>query len=95
MSLYNESFHKNLESIQYNAALAITGAIRGTSSEKLFQGLGLESLKLRRWLRKLCLFYKVFHKKSPSYLFQLLLKATKSRVLRPDIIFSKTPFFLQ
>ena len=33
---FNESFHKNLESIQYNAAIAITGAIRGTSSEKLF-----------------------------------------------------------
>ena len=50
----------------------ITGAIRGTSSEKLFQELGLESLKSRRWLRKLCLFYKTFHKKSPSYLFQLI-----------------------
>ena len=69
---YNESFHKNLESIQYNAAIAITGAIRGTSSEKLFQELGLESLKSRRWLRKLCLFYKNFHKKSPLYLFQLI-----------------------
>ena len=104
---FNESFHKYLESIQYSAPIAITGAIRGTSSEKLFQELGLESLKSRRWLRKLCLFYKVFHKKSPSYLFQLIppnsnvyatrrvLKATKSRVLRPDTIFSKTPFFLQ
>ena len=45
---FNESFHKYLESIQYNAAIAITGAIRGTSSEKLFQELGLESLKSRR-----------------------------------------------
>ena len=36
------------ESIQNNAAKAITRAIRGTSSEKLFQELGLESLKLRR-----------------------------------------------
>ena len=69
---FNKSFHKNLESIQYNAAIAITGAIRGTSSEKLFQELGLESLKSRRWLRKLCLFYKIFHKESPSYLFQLI-----------------------
>ena len=58
--------------IQYDAAITITGAIRGTSSEKLFQKLGLESLKSRRWLRKLCLFYKIFHKKSPSYLFQLI-----------------------
>ena len=58
---FNESFHKNLESFQYNAAIAITGAISGTSSEKLFQELDLESLKSRRWLKMLCLFYKMFH----------------------------------
>ena len=50
---YNASFHRKLESIQYNAALAITGAIRGTSKEKLYQELGVESLKQRRWYRKL------------------------------------------
>ena len=44
--VFNKSFHKNLESIQYNAAIAITGAIRGTSSGELFQELGLESLVL-------------------------------------------------
>ena len=42
---YKESFHQKLESIQYNATLAITGAIRGTSREKLYQELGLESLQ--------------------------------------------------
>ena len=51
---YNESFHHKMESIQCNAALAITGAIRGTSIEKLYQELGLESLRKRRWYRKLC-----------------------------------------
>ena len=69
---FNESFHEKLESTQYNTAIAITGTIRGTSSEKLFQELGLESLKSRSWLRKLSLFYKIFHEKSPSYLFQLI-----------------------
>ena len=54
---FNESFHQRMESIQYNAAIAITGAIRGISSEKLYQALSLESLRSRRWLRKLCLFY--------------------------------------
>ena len=44
---YNDSFHQKLESIQYNAALAITGVIRDTSSEKLYQELGLESLQQR------------------------------------------------
>ena len=55
---YNLSFHQKLESIQYNAALALTGAIRGSSREKLYQELGLESLQLRRWYRKLCCFIK-------------------------------------
>ena len=50
---FNESIHKNLEFIQYNAAVAITGAIRGTSSARLSQELVLESLKSRGWLRKL------------------------------------------
>ena len=38
-------FHQKLESIQYNACLAITGAIRGKSKEKLYQELALESLQ--------------------------------------------------
>ena len=45
---YNSAFHDKLESIQYNAGLVITGAIRGTSTEKIYQQLGLESLKTRR-----------------------------------------------
>ena len=34
---YNASFHWKLELIQYNVALAIAGAILGTSKEKLYQ----------------------------------------------------------
>ena len=33
---YNTPFHQKLERIQYNACLAITRAIRGTSKEKLY-----------------------------------------------------------
>ena len=47
--------YNKLESVQYNAALAITGAIRSSSREKLYQELSLESLKSRRWHRKLWL----------------------------------------
>ena len=32
---YNKLFQENLESIQYNVILVITGATRGTSKEKL------------------------------------------------------------
>ena len=41
---FNFSFHQKLESIQYRACLAITGAIRGTFREKIYPELGLESL---------------------------------------------------
>ena len=70
---YNSAFHEKLESIQYNTCLTITGAIRGTSTEKIYQELGLESLKSRRWFIKLCRFYKMFNDKSPCYLFNLTL----------------------
>ena len=62
---YKSSFHEKLEAIQYNAALAVSGAVRGSSSEKLYQELGLESLKNRQWFRKLCQFYKILKSKSP------------------------------
>ena len=79
---YNMSFHQKLESIQYNACLAITGAIRGTSKEKLYQEIGLESLQLRRWYRKLGMFYKIFKSKSRQYLFKLIPEKTSSYVTR-------------
>ena len=53
--------------IQYNSAQAITGAIRGTSTEKLYNELGLETLEKRRWYRKLCCFYKVYKSHSLKY----------------------------
>ena len=67
---FNESFRNRLESVQYNAALAITGAIRDSSREKLYQELVLESLRSRRWYRKLCLFFKLFVFKKNSYFFK-------------------------
>ena len=42
---YTASFHQKIESAQYNSALAITDTIRGTSKEKLYHELGLESLE--------------------------------------------------
>ena len=55
----NVTFSDKIESIQYNAALAITGAVRGSSKEKLYQELGLEYLSARRWYKRLCLLHKV------------------------------------
>ena len=56
---FKNTFHQKIDSIQYNAALAITGAIRGSSREKLYQELGLEPLQQRRWYRKLCFFFQI------------------------------------
>ena len=58
---YNTSFHQNIVSIQYNTALEITGAVKGTSREKLYQELGFESLQQRRWCRKLCCLFKIIN----------------------------------
>ena len=69
---YNKTFHQKLESIQYNACLALLGAIRGSSREKLYHELCLESLHCRHWYRKLCLFYKIFKENKPVYLFNLI-----------------------
>ena len=79
---YNTSFHQILEKVQYNSALAITGAIRGTSKEKLYQDLGLESLEKRRWYRQLCYFYKIFNKQSPTYLLNIIPVSSRSYFTR-------------
>ena len=53
---FNEPFQAKLESLQYNATLDITGAIRGSSTESMYEELGLEYLKSRRWYRKMSFF---------------------------------------
>ena len=66
----NESLNQKIERTQYNAALAMTGAIKGTSQSKLC--LGFESLKFRCWFRILCTFHKIKTTGVPEYLFDLL-----------------------
>ena len=79
---YSATFHRKLESIQYNAALAITVAIQVTSKEKLYQELGFASLQQRRWYRKLCYFYKIFKEKSPNYLLRFIPKQNTRHAMR-------------
>ena len=52
----NDSFCNMIERVQYNAALATTGAIKRTSQLKIYKECGLESLKFRRWFRHLQFF---------------------------------------
>ena len=58
--------------VQYNAALATTGAIKRTSQLKIYNELGLESLKFRRWFRRMCVFYKIKTTQIPKYLYEVL-----------------------
>ena len=60
---------KRLEQTQYSAALAITGAWRGTSRQRLYDELGWEDLYHRRWFRRLCHFYNLRKSRQPEYLF--------------------------
>ena len=57
--------------MQYEAALAIAGAKQGTSRDNLNQELGLESLKARRWYKRLCCMYKIKTEKVSNYLINL------------------------
>ena len=69
---YNKSFCQKIQTVQFNAVLAITSVIKGTSQVKLYNQLGLESLEFRWWFRKLCLFYKVKKTGLPEYLFNMI-----------------------
>ena len=53
----NESFKRKIEMVQYNTAFIITGAFKGTSRDKIYQELGLDSLADRRQTRKLFFFF--------------------------------------
>ena len=68
----NNTFSNKLETVQYNAAVAITTAIKGTSRKKLYQKLGLEYLQQRRWMIQLSFFYKVVSTKLPIFIILFL-----------------------
>ena len=89
---YNTSLHLKLELLRYNTCLTITGAIRSTSREKLYEELGLEYLRLRRWFRKLSCFYKLSKSEHPHYLFKLIPSRSSSYITRNihNIPFFKT-----
>ena len=79
---YNTSSHQKLGSLQYNVVLAITGAIYGTSKEKIYNELGQESLQNIPWYRKLSFLYKIIANQSPSCLFNMIPRKNSSRPTR-------------
>ena len=57
-----------LERIQYQAALAVTGAWKGTNTDKIYEELGWEPLTHRRYFRRLVMLYKIINNLTPKYL---------------------------
>ena len=82
----NESFFEKLESVQYKAALAITGAIQCTSRDKIYQELGLELLKSRRWYKRLSFMFKITKEEAPNYLINLVPKCEANTITRNNSI---------
>ena len=78
-------FCEKLKSLQYKAALAITGAIRGTARHKIYQELGFESLKSRRWYKRLICMFKIMKKKTQNYLINLITKCKETIRTRNNI----------
>ena len=54
--LENESFCEKLEPLLYKAVIEIAGAMQGTSGDKIYQELRLESLKSRRLYKRFKLY---------------------------------------
>ena len=71
-----------LESIQYECARVVTGAIKGTSARALMNELAWESLSTRRKMHKLFYMFKIFRCISPAYLVELLPDTVDKRTCR-------------
>ena len=83
MVIYDQTlnmFQQKMETIQYNAAVTITCALRGSYREKLYQGLDLETLQQRRIL---FIYLFIF------YLFNVGNKNIQLKVYRKNSFFIK------
>ena len=98
--LSNDDFSNKIETVPYNAALAIMGAIKGHLA-KNYQELALEYLQQKRWMRFLCLVYKVVTTKIPAFIYDFIppliqsLRDIKTHLIPSlaELTFLKTHFF--
>ena len=68
-----------LESVQYEFARVVTGAMKGTGYQRLLEELAWESLKSRRSVHKLVLSFKIVNNLTPSFLSDSLTPTTQQR----------------
>ena len=62
------SLMEKVESIQYQAAIAVTGSWQGSSRTKLYEELGWETLSDRRMCRRILQIHKINSNMTPPYL---------------------------
>ena len=86
MSLHDHM--EKIEKVQYQAALAVTGAWQGTSRVKIYEELGWESLSERRICRRVLQIHKIVDKKTPQYL-HLCLPPNRNVIINLPLIFQE------
>ena len=69
-----------LDSVQYEAARLVTGAIKGTSSVRLYKELAWEPLSSRSEFHLLSQFYKIIKNLAPHSLSELLPKLSSVHI---------------
>ena len=67
----NEDDSELIESIQYEAARMVMGAMRGTSRSRLLHEVAWEEMKIRRKLHKFVFYFKIKNRLVLSYLYSL------------------------
>ena len=72
---------EKLEPVQ-KAALATTSAIHGTSRDKIYQELRLESLISGRRYKRLSCIFKIMKEDAPNYLINLIPKCAQNIRIR-------------
>ena len=92
---HNQNLHlmSKSESTHHDAALAVSGAWRGTSTDKVLEELGWDSPAHMRWYRRLCQFYKIVKNSCKEYLRTHLPERRENpyNLRRPDIFLKSVP----
>ena len=73
LSIIKRSFYDHINAKKMNS-----GAIKWTSHTKHYKELGLESLKFRRWIRRLYTYFEVKTSGKPEYIINLILTGQHS-----------------
>ena len=75
--------------------LVITDAIRGSSKKEMYEKLGSEFSKDRKWMKKLCYLYKIIYSKRLSHFPHLipLLQISHRRNISFQFLLYGTDFF--